>query len=506
MDNLVRLENVSKHYGRIEALKQVSFDIRAGEVHALLGENGAGKSTCMRIIRGETEPTSGDVYVRGERLTRFSPTIGDMLGIAMVHQELAVFNGLTVAENLLPKLPERTRFGFVDRGKLYEDAARRLKLFDLAVDPRQKMATLTPGQKQIVEILRAISDERSLIILDEPTSSLNAEETETLLGLIKTLRDGGTSILFVSHRIPEVLDLSDRITVLRDGHYVDTLDNQGLTEADLVSRMVGRELSELHTARRYRDVAGGKTVFSAEKLSGVRGLQGAGFQASAGEVLGFFGLEGSGTAELSRLLFGLDEALDGTIAVNGEVVEQPVPKTMIENGVTYLNSDRSEAGLFKERSIADGVTAPILDRLQRWSLIRNSAVGNVAKGFLERFAIKAPTIGTPPSALSGGNQQKVMMAACLTPDPGVVIVNEPTRGVDVGAKAEMHRKLLELADAGTAILVFSSELPELISLCDRIVVMRSNRIVGELAGEEISENAVMTLAAGSGEIRLEAAQ
>ena len=481
MNDLVDLRHVSKSYGPVQALQDVSFGIRAGEVHALLGENGAGKSTTMRVVRGETAPTSGEVLVDGKKLTRFSPSVSDDLGIAMVHQELSIFNGLTVAENLAPDLPTRTWAGFVNRRKLNDFAAEKLNLFNLNIRPEQPMSSLTTGQKQIVEILRAISDSRRLIILDEPTSSLNAQEAETLLALIKSLRADGKSVLFVSHRIPEVLEISDRVTVLRDGKFIETLDNYGLSEADLVQRMVGRDMGELHARRQSSGITEGAIAFGAKGLSGVGGLSDVSLDLRQGEVLGIFGLEGSGAGELSRLLFGLDVPRAGDVQVKGNTIANPTPLKMIEAGVTYLSPDRSDAGLFKFRSLSDNITAPVLSRLSKMGLIRREAVRETSQGYSNRFSIKAGGLASTPASLSGGNQQKVMMAACLTPGPEVVIANEPTRGVDVGAKAEMHRKLVELAESGTSVLVFSSELPELVSLCDRVIVMRSNRIAGELS-------------------------
>ncbi|MCP4385170.1 MAG: sugar ABC transporter ATP-binding protein, partial [Hyphomicrobiales bacterium] len=317
MQSFVELRNVSKNYGAVKALDNLSFSIRLGEVHALLGENGAGKSTAMRIVRGETEPTSGQVVIDGKIVTRFSPRVFDGYGIAMVHQELTVFDGLSVAENILPASPARDVLGFVKWAELRARAGQLLAVFDLSIDPSQPMSSLTVGQKQTVEIARAVSDERRLIILDEPTSSLNANETEILLELIKSLRRQGKSVLFVSHRIPEVLEISDRVTVLRDGRFVDTLENRELSEDYLVTRMVGRDLTNLHTKRKASATANDIPVLSVESLCGELGLTDASLTLHKGEMLGVFGLEGSGTAELSRLLFGLDQPISGRIDVGG---------------------------------------------------------------------------------------------------------------------------------------------------------------------------------------------
>lgn len=495
-DILVELRGVGKRYGPVRALEDVSFTIRRGEVHALLGENGAGKSTAMRVVKGEARPDQGDVLVDGRPVQRFSPATANGLGIAMVHQELAVFDDLTVAENILPSLPERNALGLVDSTSLRRRAAESLALFGLDIDPASLMRNLSAGQQQIVEILRAISGERRLIILDEPTSSLNAQETAVLLDLVKRLRDDGKSVLFVSHRIPEVLAISDRVTVLRDGRFIETLDNNGLTERDLVSRMVGRDLADLYASRSYIDHTDAAIAFQASGLRCDVGLDGIDLAVRQGEVVGIFGLEGSGNTQLAKVLFGLEETNAGTLSVDRTIVADPSPQKLIARGVTYLSPDRKRAGLFMSRSIADNITAPILGRLGRGGFIDSRRGNSIAQKFMGLFAIKAPSIASSPGTLSGGNQQKVMMAACLSPDPRVLIVNEPTRGVDVGAKAEMHRKLIELASEGMGIIVFSSELPELINLCDQVIVLRQNGVAGTLVGHEITEGGAMALAAG----------
>ena len=495
-ENLIELRGVGKSYGSIRALDGVTFTIRPGEVHALLGENGAGKSTTMRVIKGETLPDVGELLIDGKPVDRFSPAAASALGITMVHQELAVFDDLTVAENILPSLPDRTALGFIDRKALMRKAADSLRLFGLDIDPASRMRDLTVGQQQIVEILRATAGERRLIILDEPTSSLNANETTVLLNLIKKLRAEGKSVLFVSHRIPEVLEVSDRVTVLRDGRYVETLENKALTEMDLINRMVGRDLAGLYEKRVYRTFADTDILFEARGMSCDDGIRSVDVKVRPGEIVGIFGLEGSGTHELAKVLFGLQETSDGTLFVGGQAIKAPSPQKLIAAGVTYLAPDRKRAGLFLNRSIADNISAPVLDKLSRGGFIDFSRGEMIAAKFMSLFAIKAPTTESLPGNLSGGNQQKVMMAACLSPEPQVLIVNEPTRGVDVGAKVEMHRKLVDFAAQGKGLVVFSSELPELLSLCDRLVVLRNNGVAGVLSAQEITEPAAMALAAG----------
>lgn len=498
MQSMVELKGVSKAYGPVKALDNVDLDIRAGEVHALLGENGAGKSTAMKIIRGEVAPSEGQVLIDGSPVSRFSPRHFDTYGIAMVHQELAAFNTLSVAENILPGNPHRNRFGFVRKRQTRARVDELLELFSLGLDPTRPMSSLTTGQKQMVEIARAISDDRRLIILDEPTSSLNARETEILLKLIASLRARGKSILFVSHRIAEVLAISDRITVLRDGRSVETLENRGLSENALVTRMVGRKVTTLQNAGRSGATGRSAELLSVIGIEGKGGLKPTDLHLFEGEILGVFGLEGSGASELSRLIFGLERARSGAVVVRETAVTPLNPQNMIDRGVTYLSANRAEAGLFPTRPMAETISAPVLKRISRLGAIDRSAEARMAERFRGAFGIKAESLKSHPSSLSGGNQQKVMLAACLSPEPSILIANDPTRGVDIGAKEEMHRVIAGIAEAGSGVLVFSSELVELLRLCDRILIMRNKEIAGELTGEDLNESAAMTLAAAEG--------
>lgn len=498
MRSMVELKGVSKAYGPVKALDDLSLNIKAGEVHALLGENGAGKSTAMKIIRGEIAPSDGQVLIDGSPVSKFSPRRFDGYGIAMVHQELAIFDTLSVAENILPGSPHRDAFGFIRKSETRARAAELLDLFSLDLDPAQPMSTLTTGQKQTIEIARAVSDDRRLIVLDEPTSSLNAHETEILLELIKSLRARGKSILFVSHRISEVLEISDRITVLRDGRSVETLENRDLSETDLVTRMVGREVNALQGARRSSTADPSVEMISVSAFEGHGRLKPTDLCLHKGEILGVFGLEGSGTTELSRLIFGLDYLKSGDLKVRGKTVVPLNPQNMIDLGVTYLSANRAEAGLFPSRPLAETVSAPVLQKTSRFGAIDLPAEAELAESFRGAFGIKAESLKSPPSSLSGGNQQKVMLAACLSPSPTILVANDPTRGVDVGAKEDMHRVIVDIAEAGAGVLIFSSELPELLRLCDRLLIMRDGKIVGELKGAELSESVAMTIAAAEG--------
>ena len=493
-ETVLSLDGISKSYGPVKVLQEVGFEVRRGTIHTLLGENGAGKSTTLKIIKGEVRPDSGTLTIDGRAVTEFVTANAERYGIAMVHQELAVFDNMTVAENIFVDRPPLTG-GIIDSAAMHGKADELLALFGLAIDPRERMIDLTPGQRQIVEILRALAAERKVIILDEPTSGLNAHEAEILLGVLKQLRGRGQTIMFVSHRLSDVLAISDAITVLRDGKVVDTLANAGLTEADLVSRMVGREFGGLK-ARTGAAALDAPIVFEAEAFTRSGAFEDVSLEVRRGEIVGVYGLEGSGTSELSRALFGLDPIDSGRLRIGRKPVSDIDPLTMIARGVSFLNSDRKAAGLFMTRSVADNIAAPVLGRHSRFGLIKDRELIQSALAAIKRFAIRVSGVHASPASLSGGNQQKVMLSACLAPAPDIVIINEPTRGIDVGAKAEVYKTLNALADTGKSLLTFSSELPELLLIADRILVMRGRRIVGALTGADRTEERVMELAAG----------
>ncbi len=488
---ILSLSGVSKSYGAVKALQGVSFTVARGGVHAILGENGAGKSTTLKIINGEVEPDEGEVRLGGRTTSAADRALGD---IAMVHQELAVFPNMSVAENIfVGRMPRKG--GRIDFARMHERTAELLQLFGLLIGPREILGQLTPGQQQIVEILRAVESDASLLILDEPTSGLNNVEAETLMQLIKRLRASGHTILYVSHRLHEVLDISNHITVLRDGQFVETLENSGLTEDDLIRRMVGRNLEPVETLD-PAGLADAPMALRVEGMSLPEGFDDMRLEVRRGEIVGVFGLEGSGAEEFSRAIFGVVPPVSGRVELLGQPVRDLSPAALMARGMSYLNGNRKEAGLYMDRSIADNVTAPVLDRLSRFGLVDKRAIEAQAREDIRRFAIRASGPEALPRQLSGGNQQKVLVSACLASAPEVIVLNEPTRGVDVGAKAEVHEVARREAAAGKALVVFSSDLPELLRLAHRIVVMRSRRHAGEVAGREMSEESVMALAAG----------
>jgi len=495
-DRYLEIDHLSKSFGVVEALNGVSFSVRKGEIHAILGENGAGKSTLVKIIRGELAPDAGTLRFQGQEIREYDPLYAHALGIAMVHQELAIFENLTVAENMFPASEFRARFGMIDGKRMYEKARESLALFDLEIDPRDRMVDLSLAEQQVVEILRATSLDKKIIILDEPTSGLKARETEALIERLRRLREQGITILFISHRIPEILRVCDRVTVLRDGEYVETLVNDSLTEEQLITRMVGRELESLYAHKTSYEKIGRTVFLQAKGLSRRKSLHGVDLRLHRGEILGVFGLEGSGVAELSRAIFGLERLDSGELFVKGQMLPRITPELLMRNRVLYLNDNRKQAGLFLNMAAGDNLAAPALRRLSRFGLLSSRAMRLYAERFIDRFRIVIPNTKTKPRNLSGGNQQKLMLSTCLGTEPECLIVNEPTRGIDVGAKAEIHRIIMELSEKGGCVLVFSSELPELISLADRVLVMKDKTLAGEFVGEDITEESIMAAAVG----------
>lgn len=495
-DDFIQLNGITKTYGIVQALRDVNFGISKGEVHTLLGENGAGKSTLVKIIMGEETPDSGILKIGNEEIEHYSPEYANSLGISMVHQELAVFDNLTVAENIFPTRLFRNKFGMINWNRLNHRAGESIEIFDIDIKPTQPMDSLTLAQQQMVEILRCISNNQQIILLDEPTSGLNNEETEKLMWIIRDLRDKGITIIYISHRIHEVLEISDKITILRDGKYICTyINDENLTEEDLVNAMVGRELSNsLYTKKEFVDASANPELFKVEGLAKKNALSSANFKLNEGEIVGFFGLEGSGLNTVSRMMYGLEGKDQGKITYKGETISHISPEVLINKKILYLNNNRKQAGLLLDSGAADNMMMPKMDELSNFSILNNSAIAEYAEKYINLFSIVIPNIFQRPRNLSGGNQQKLMFSMCIGTEPELVIVNEPTRGIDVGAKSEIHKFILNTSKQGTGFIIFSSDLPELVGLCDRIYVMKNKAIVGQLQGDDINEEDILALA------------
>jgi ribose transport system ATP-binding protein len=490
------IDNISKSFGVVQALRNVTFSVKKGEIHAILGENGAGKSTLVKILNGELKADSGNIIFNGQKVNIRDPRHARTIGFTMVHQELSIFNNLTVAENIFPKHAFTTRLGFIDKEKLYDNAKQKIALFGLDIDPKDKLINLSLAEQQVVEILRSISLDPTLIILDEPTSGLKSTEVHNLFAILRQLRDRGISILYISHRIPEIQEISNRVTVLKDGHYVATVEKSDMTEQRLVALMVGREIDTLYTKK--KDIVEGvkSPILELRNLCKRNSVHDISVRIFNNEVVGVFGLEGSGTHELSRVMFGLDGFDSGEIILNGQPLQRVSPEELLARGVVYLSRNRKEAGLFFDMTANDNIGCPVLERFSTLKFLDYGRLQKFTESFIQRFGILIPSVRTKPKNLSGGNQQKLMLSICLGTEPKCIIINEPTRGIDVGSKAEIHRVIRGLVADRTSVVIVTSELPELISLCDRVLVMKNKTITGELTGNEISEETIMAYAAG----------
>lgn len=496
---VLEMRNISKTFGQIKALRDVSLRLRAGEVHALMGENGAGKSTLMKILSGAYTPDAGgEIFVDGVPLLTGRPKGAKAAGIAVIYQELSLAPNLTVAENLFLGA-ERSRGGIVSRGRMRAETRPILQRLGVGFGPDTPVATLSMGERQLVEIARALGAKARIVVMDEPTTSLSSREAEKLFGVIADLKAQGIAIVYISHRMEEIYRLSDRCSVLRDGSYVGTLDKSELSAERLITMMVGRDLSTFYK-KDHKAGATGDVILRVESISDGHLVQGCSLEVRAGEVLGIAGLVGSGRTELARLIYGADKATSGKVTLDGREVTPRNPRDALAAGIVYLTEDRKGLGLFLDMSISENVNMCVLGRDARpGGVLHLGRAGSRALLAMKRLAIKAPSAGLTAGALSGGNQQKVLLARLLELDPRVILLDEPTRGVDVGAKSEIYKLIDGLAQRGMAVVMISSELPEIIGVADRVLVMREGRIAGAIAarpGAPITQEAVMALSTG----------
>ncbi|RME95958.1 MAG: sugar ABC transporter ATP-binding protein [Verrucomicrobia bacterium] len=492
---VLEVRGLSKAFPGVQALDRVDLELRAGEVHALMGENGAGKSTLMKVLAGIHPPDAGSIRFEGREVTIPDPHTAARLGIGMIHQELMPFAEMTVAENILMGAePTRRLPGWVDRRRLRDEAARHLARLDVAIPPETRMADLTVAQMQTVEIARALARAARVLIMDEPTSALSERETEALFRVIDELRRQGLAILYSSHRMDEVHRLADRITVLRDGRRVGTRPAKELDEATLIQWMVGRELGE---SKRREALSPGPEVLRLEGLTG-HGFDQVSLTVRRGEVVGLAGLMGAGRTELLEAVFGLRPVRAGRVFVEGREVRVRRPADAWRAGIALAPEDRQLTGLVPPMSVAANLTLPSLRAFCRAGWIDQGREGRAVREQVNRHRIRTADPRQPVRHLSGGNQQKVVLAKALLTRPRVLLLDEPTRGIDVGAKAEVYERIAEWAREGMAILMASSELPELLRLCDRILVMREGRVVGELPGSAATQEAVLALAMPGG--------
>ena len=488
----LRIRNVTKRFPGIVALRDVSFDVAAGSCHAICGENGAGKSTLGRIVAGLHQADEGHVELDGHAVRFTSPRDALAAGVAMVHQELAFCDNLTVGDNLcLRSLPHR--FGFVDRDAVRMRARELLAAAGATIDPDRDMRSLSVAEQQVVQIAAAVGEGARVIIFDEPTSSLGDAESERLYALIGQLKEQGVTQLFVSHRMPEIFALCDTITVLRDGEHVATQPTASLTEASLVRLMIGRELGEYFPA--HAESSRGEERLRVEHLTSPGLFQDVSFAVHSGEVVGLAGLVGAGRSEIARAIFGLDDRATGTISVRGRPVRIRSPRDAMAYGIGFVPEDRKKQGLVLGMKSRENATLPTLSRFARAGWIDGGAERTAVEQSFNRVALRTGRESTV-SSLSGGNQQKVVLSKWLTANSDLLILDEPTRGVDVGAKAELHAWIDQKAAEGAAVLLISSELPELLTLSSRILVLRGGRLRGELSREVATQDALLRLMAG----------
>jgi len=487
------LRGISKSFGPVRALEDISLSFNSGEVLGLLGENGAGKSTLLRILSGDYQPDAGQLFIDGEQTTLKSPADAHRLGIHVVYQEPELVPYLTVAENLsLGNLPHHA---LTVRPREVVDTARHLieeHGFTGTISPTAIVSDCSPAQRQCIEILKAVRSDARVLCLDEPTSSLAEDESQRLWALIEKLRANGTAIIYVSHRMSEIEQLCQRVAILRDGELVRSAPTSQLSADEMIRLMVGRPLSRMFPPRTATrgDVAvrmGGVTTDSVHDIS---------LEVRAGEIVGLSGLIGAGRSEVARALYGVDRILSGTIEVQGIRRRIRSPKAAIFRGIGLAPEDRKGQGLFLDRSVSDNVSLTVLRALSRWYVIDAKAEHAVVSKMTMRMRVKARSLQAPVRTLSGGNQQKVLLARWLARNPKVLILDEPTRGIDVGAKAEIYQLINELTEAGMAVLLISSELLELLGLADRILVMREGRIVQEVPREAADEETLLRLALG----------
>ena len=483
---------ISKSFPGVKALDNVSFNLMQGEVHALVGENGAGKSTLMKILCGVYHPDAGQILLDGQPITVSSPRHAQDLGIVIVHQELNLFQNLTITENIFGgNMPSKGWFGFEDRKKAREKAQKFLNKFDFRIHPDIRVSRLSLAQQQIVEISRALVQNARFLILDEPTSSLTDHESELLFKIILQLKAEGLGIIYISHRIEEIFKVGDRVSVLRDGHMVGTI-RANETEVDHIIRlMVGRKLEDLYGKA---EVAKKDVVLEVRDLSSKDSFEGISFHIRAGEILGLAGLVGSGRTNVGMAIFGARPVTSGQILLNRKPLSIKSPKDAMVKGIAYLSEDRHGDALFDNMGVDRNITISHLQRFTHFGFVSSKQEKQAADSFIRKLNIQTPSVSQKIGKLSGGNQQKVILARWLAIEPRVFIVDEPTRGIDVGAKVEIYMLLHRLAAQGVAIILISSEMQEILGMSDRILVMHEGHVTGELGRHEATEEKIMSLA------------
>ncbi|WP_439380170.1 sugar ABC transporter ATP-binding protein [Amycolatopsis lexingtonensis] len=492
---LLEVRGVTKSFGAVAAVAGVSFGLHAGEAHALVGENGAGKSTIVKMLAGVHKPDDGTLLLDGNPVEFGSPADAKAAGIAVIYQEPTLFPDLSVAENIVMGRHPRTSLGRIDRAAIRAEAERLFARLGVRIDPARPARGLSIADQQIVEIAKALSADARVLVMDEPTAALSRVEVDRLFTVARTLRQEGAAIMFISHRFEEITELCQRVTIMRDGRHVSTDLLEDVTVDEMVKRMVGRDLDALFPKQ---DVEPGAVVLEVEGLAREGVFRDISFSVRAGEIVAFAGLVGSGRSEVVQAVFGVDERDAGVVKVSGKKLKPHSSRAAMGAGMALVPEDRRQQGLIMDLSIERNVTLPRSRALSKLGFLTGASERQEARRWTERLRTKYRRLGDPVGTLSGGNQQKVVLAKWLAMAPKVLIVDEPTRGIDVGTKAEVHRLMSALAAEGVAIVMVSSELPEVLGMADRVLVMREGRIVAELPRADATEDAVMFAAMGQG--------
>ncbi len=493
MEDILRLRGINKSFPGVKALTDVDLTIKKGEVHALVGENGAGKSTLMKTISGAYKKDSGTIWFDGNEVEVTSPKQSELMGISIIYQELNLIERISVAENVfIGRYPLKNTF--VNWTKMYKDAQALFDEFDLKIDVHKLVRQLTMAQKQMVEIIKAVSINAKVIIMDEPTSSLSAKETESLFKIITKLKSNGVAVVFITHRLDEIFAICDRATVLRDGQYIGDENISDITKPELITMMIGRELKQQYPERQLEV---GDVVFEARNLSDANeNVIDVSFCVKKGEVLGFYGLVGAGRTETMRLLFGVDKKTSGMLLLNNSEIEIKNPRDAIKNGMAFITENRRDEGLFLKSSVSVNTVMVALDKILKYGLINYKEQNKVSKEYVERLRTVTPSVNQNAVFLSGGNQQKVVLSKWLFSDAEFIIFDEPTRGIDVGARREIYQIINDLATSGKTIIVVSSDMEEIMGVSDRIMVMHEGKIAGEIKKADFTQTLITEYAVG----------
>jgi len=490
---ILELKDIAKYFPGIKALDNVDFTIRTGEVHALIGENGAGKSTLVKIMTGVYQPTRGKILMEGKEVLFKTSHDAQAAGVVAIHQEASMFSELTVTENIFMGHHIRKKSGTLDWKAMREHTRELLERMELSINPDTLIKNLGTAQRHMVEIAKALSVDAQLVIMDEPTSALSLKEVEELYKIIRQLKDQGKAIVFISHKFDEIFEICDYFTVFRDGQYIGEGEVGKSSIDEIVKMMVGRSLNQMFPKK---DAVIGEAILDVQHLSLPGFFKDVSFTLHKGEILGFFGLVGAGRSEVMRTIFGIDKKSEGTILLNGQEINIKSPQMAMQNGIAYVPEDRQEQGAILEMSLAHNITLPQIDKLSRFGILNSKSEKTVTEEFGNKMEIKAASWKVNANTLSGGNQQKVVLAKWLATNPKILILDEPTKGIDVATKAAVHQFVSEMAAAGLAVILVSSELPEVLGMADRTVVMHEGRVSRILTREESNSDNVILAATG----------